>query len=301
MRLQRQLTILGIVACGFLAHTAAALSVGADREAVLAELGKPTSAAKLGNREILTYPNKIRIELIDGRVAKTEGIVVDDSPAPPSAPSAVAVAEPESAPAPKTPPVAATTAPATKARTPAVSSPPPASKATPPKKTMDEDEDDAADAGNPVASLGDFLENDEKQREKQAVREKAEKERLAAMRIPMLLGELALHLIVTCLALKLAFKIWELDAFFTGYLAIAGIDFGLRLAMELAGPVTGGLSEWPSLQAGVSGLVLIFTIRRFCFNKDWFAAVRAAAIVKIATFFFWMFAAMAILKMVSLA
>jgi hypothetical protein len=268
-----------------------ALTVGAERSAVIEELGKPTSDAALGNREILTYPKKVRIELVDGRVERAEGILLDDgkpaaSPASPARPTAPVPAH-ASAPAP--------TKPAT---------PPTASVALKPKPKLpaspivpaEPDLDNESGAGrNPVAALSKHIEEEEAQRSHAA---DADQKGLISHGIGIFAAGLAIHLLLTCVALKLAFKLWELDAFLTGILAIAGIDLAIRVAMELLAPLTGGLTHFPSLQGGVAGVVMIFTIRRFCFNKDWFAAVRAAAIVKTAVGLFAMFGTMALLRLV---
>ena len=55
-----------------------ALAPDATREQVLAELGKPTSVAKLGGREIMIYPKGVRLELEGGKVVAAKGIASSD-------------------------------------------------------------------------------------------------------------------------------------------------------------------------------------------------------------------------------
>ncbi len=98
---------------------------------------------------------------------------------------------------------------------------------------------------------------------------------------PKLLVDLALHFGITVLALKIAFKFWEMDAFWSGVLAIAGIDLGVFSALELLGPATSGLSTMGGVQSGIGALVMIFTIQKFCFNKRIQNAVITAMCVKL--------------------
>jgi hypothetical protein len=69
-----------LAALGALAATvaASALDYGMTREQVLHELGRPTSDMAVGNRLILTYPQNVRIELVDGKVAVVKGLAVVD-------------------------------------------------------------------------------------------------------------------------------------------------------------------------------------------------------------------------------
>jgi ribosomal protein L6P/L9E len=56
-----------------------ALNPDATREQVIAELGKPTSVAKMGKREIMIYPGGVRLELEEGKVVAAKGIVLNDA------------------------------------------------------------------------------------------------------------------------------------------------------------------------------------------------------------------------------
>jgi hypothetical protein len=112
----------------------------------------------------------------------------------------------------------------------------------------------------------------------------------------LLLG-LVLRFGITITALKLAFKYWEMDAFWKGTLAIAGIDLGLHATLQLLGPITGGLTTLTALENGIPGLVLIFTINRFCFNKRLPNAVATAAAVKVVVTIFYIFAGLALLNL----
>ena len=249
-----------------------ALSAGADRKAVIEELGKPASAVRLGNREILTYPKKVRIELVDGKVERVEGVQLDDAVPPPPAPI-----EPVVAPKP-----AATVTSAPKSPVPAKA------PAPPPKKSQEEIEEEAAEK-----SFADHLEGKDRPNPSQH----EDRDGFSPQRFLTLGIVLAVHFALTCALLKLAFKVWELDAFLTGFLAIAGLDVAIRLFLELLGGLTGGITQAPSIQSGICAGVMIFTIRRFCFNKDWFAAVRAAMIVKLGGYLFWLLAGTILMRL----
>ena len=51
------------------------IMIGSTRAEVLVELGKPTSAARRGTREILLYPKGVRIELEGTEVTDIKGYV----------------------------------------------------------------------------------------------------------------------------------------------------------------------------------------------------------------------------------
>ena len=271
MRLQPLPFLAAAIVFLVFSATGFALSAGADRGAVIEELGKPASAVKLGNREILTYPKKIRIELVDGKVEHVEGIQLEEDI--PARPAAVDLPKPEPPPIP---------APAT-----TVPSPKSPGKSVPPKP----DRRGKADATDlPTFPLDDDAPS--------APRHKDDHAGILAHGIIAVIAWVLVHVLVTCLLLKIAFKIWEQDALLTGFLAIAGIDAGLRFILEVAGRWTYGLTQTDLIQSGVCALVMVFTIRRFCFNKDWFVAVRAAMIVKGGWYLIWMLASVALVRLV---
>ncbi len=77
---------------------------------------------------------------------------------------------------------------------------------------------------------------------------------------------------------------------------IAGIDITLHAILELLGPATGGFSSMPGVENGIPGLVLIYTINRFCFNKRLQNAVITAAAVKLVVTLCYIFAGVAALN-----
>lgn len=102
-----------------------------------------------------------------------------------------------------------------------------------------------------------------------------------ALNFGELLVSLVLHFGITLLALRLAFKYWEMDALWPGVLAIAGIDLASYGVLELLGPLTSGLSQMDTLQSGIGTLIMIPAIQHFCFNKQLQNAVLTALAVKV--------------------
>src|SRR5450432_3738075 len=52
------------------------IPLGATRNEVIEKLGQPLSHAGFGNREIFTYPNKVRVVLEDGHVSSAENLML---------------------------------------------------------------------------------------------------------------------------------------------------------------------------------------------------------------------------------
>lgn len=218
--------------------------IGSKRADVIAELGKPSSSARRGNHEILQYPKGVRIELELDLVADIKGYV------PPGASSAA------------TPAPAETPAPAAAA-----------TEKSPAKAGKDDDDFNPAVAAN---ALGDEV-------------AKMETAWGGAPPPPPHHGPsswlelsilLVLRFIYTIPALRLGFKYWEMDAFWSGTFAIAAIDALVHGIMIALGPVTGGFTTLGGVENAVPWLVMIFTIRHFCFNKRIQNAVLTAGAVK---------------------
>ncbi|MEO6567455.1 MAG: hypothetical protein ABIO94_01730 [Opitutaceae bacterium] len=90
-------TLLGLLVAFSGSSLAADILLGSTREAVITELGKPTSVARRGTREILLYPKGVRIELNGNLVVDLKGYIpsgpalAPPKPAPVPVPAAVAV------------------------------------------------------------------------------------------------------------------------------------------------------------------------------------------------------------------
>ena len=233
---------------------------GSTRAEIIAELGKPTSVARLGDREILQY-KAARFELVNGAVTDIKGYV------PP--PAAIRGSAPP---------------------TPAVTETPKA------KDDPVELEPSALPAGvefNPAIAanaLGDEIAT----METGYGPAPSTPERTSGWLESTLMG--LLHFGFTLLALSVAFKYWEMDALWTGTLTIAAIDVVIYGLLTVLGPHTGGFTAMIGVQTSVLGAVMIFTIRHFCFNKDLQNAVLTAGVVKLVVMICNIFLSMALLN-----
>jgi hypothetical protein len=255
------------------------IGIGDAREDVLRQLGKPTSIARRGDHEIFLYPKGGRIEFVGGKVADVKGPLPTPILPPPD-------------PAPSAPPVTQASAPAPKASTPA--------KTTPSKQTPDPKPAVTSPSGefNPAAASEEIARHVEKMETPWGMAPQREAIHSPLDSLPEFLTGLAMRFAFTVLALKLAFKYWEMDAFWTGVFLIAGIDLTLHAMLELLGPVSGGFTTMVGVENGIPGLVLIYTINRFCFNKRIQNAVITAAAVKLVVTLFYIFAGIAALNLI---
>ncbi|MCX6956352.1 MAG: hypothetical protein NTV51_29815 [Verrucomicrobia bacterium] len=261
----------------FASHVSADIVVGDTREEVLRQLGFPASVAKRGNHEYFVYPKGGRVEFLDGKVSDFKGTL------PPAA------AAPAPAPAPAKEPAAPAAAPAPVKATPTPAAPP-ATKAPAPA--------DAAppvyDASAATAALSSHI---EKMDTPWGAAPAPHREHSPLDSVPEFLLGLVIRFGLTVGALKLAFKYWEMDAFWKGIFAIAGIDLALHALLGLLGPATSGLTTMSAVENGIPGVVLIFTINRFCFNKRLQNAVATAAAVKVVVTLLYIFGALAMLNL----
>jgi hypothetical protein len=249
------------------------IGIGDKRDDVLKTLGKPTSIARRGDHEIFQYPKGGRIEFVDGKVADVKGPLPPPlEPVAPTAGAAAPVAKAEPEPTPVTP-----IAPAA-IETKKSSAPPPPN-----------------DAFNPAAASNELAKHVEKM--DTAWGEAPPPPPSSTKSLLSFFTGLVLRFGITLLALKLAFKYWEMDAFWKGILIIAAIDLALHAGFELLGPATGGLTTMAAVENGVPGFVLIYTINRFCFNKRLQNAVATAAAVKVVVTLCYIFAGVALLNL----
>jgi hypothetical protein len=258
--------------------SAAEVGVGDSRDGILSQYGKPTSIARRGDHEIFLYPKGGRIEFVNGKVVDVKGPLPTPI-APSAAPAESASAPGASASAPAAPPSAATK-----------STPPPA--AAPPPKI------DSEDSYNPAVAANELAKHVEKMDTAWGAAPVHETKPSPLASLPSFLTGLLLRFVFTILALKLAFKYWEMDAFWKGIFMIAGIDMAVHAIFELLGPATGGFTSMPVVENGIAGLVLIFTVNRFCFNKRIQNAVLTAGAVKLVVSLCYTFASVATLNMI---
>ncbi|HVU34321.1 MAG TPA: hypothetical protein VHE61_12870 [Opitutaceae bacterium] len=255
------LVILGFLVFPF-AH--AAVGIGDSRASVLEQFGEPAARARRGDREIFLYPHGGRIEFTDGRVVEVDG----ELPKPVAAVAAPATA---AAPTASVPPAAAP-----RAESPG---PPPSSEASLEKLT-----EQMENAPNPAQSAEALTKQLTTMNPGSALASLTPSGRThaksAASRAAKLIIGLALHFGVTMLALRIAFKIEEMDALRSGTFAIAAIDLAVYGLLQMLGPLTDGLSSMTAIQSGICALVMVFTIRKFCINQRLQNAVLTAMAVK---------------------
>lgn len=256
----RRLVALAFFGVFFVVLVRADIVIGSPRADVVAELGKPSSSARRGTRELLLFPKNVRIELDAEVVVDIKGYSPTSAPAEPA----------PSQPAPAAP--AAQAAPA-------------ASE----KKAAD-----AEDSFNPAVAANALGDEVAKWDTAWGPRPEATVKHTPEL-LEIALG-LALHFGFTVLALRIAFKYWEMDAFWTGTLAIAALDTAQHGILEALGPVTGGLTTMSGIQNSLPGVVMIFTIRHFCFNKRIQNAVLTASAVKVVVLLLNLFLSVALLN-----
>jgi hypothetical protein len=254
----------------------AEIGIGDSRDEVLRQFGKPTSIAKRGQHEIFLYPKGGRIEFVGGKVADVKGPLPTPVAATPTTPVSAAPANP---PAEKTSPP-----------TPTAPAKAPAPKAPSPTEPSDD--------YNPAVAANELAKHVEKMDTPWGATPAPVETHSPLESIPSFLTGLLLRFGFTILALKLAFKYWEMDAFWKGILAIAGIDLAVHALFILLGPVTGGFTTLGPVENGIPGLVLIYTVHRFCFNKRIQNAVLTAAAVKVVVTLCYVFAGLAALNMI---
>jgi hypothetical protein len=260
-----RIAILAIFAAVFAASLRGDIANGTKRAEVVAELGKPTSAARRGNREILLYPKGVRFELENDAVVDVKGYV------PPPTPTVALAAKTPVAVAPKS------------------------------------DDDDlselkpsamaAGEEYNPAIAANALGDEVAKMNTAWGTREPEPK----APPLDWLLTGLGvlLHFGFTIFALFVAFKYWSMDALWTGTFAIAGIDAALHGILTVLGPYTGGLTTVGGVQASLPGVVMIFTIRHFCFNKNLQDAVLTAGVVKLVVMICGLFVSGALMNLLA--
>lgn len=239
------------------------IGVGDGRDQVLQTVGTPSARAVRGDREIFLYPHGGRIEFIDGKVVDVKG------------PLPTTVAPTTSSAASDTPPPTAT--PATPPH------PKPAAAAAPVAKSSDGNLERLTEQmeQNPTAIPGSDAVGKELAKMSPSLGVGGGfPVSVPRFNWPKYVASIILHFGVTLLALWIAFKIEEMDALWTGTMAIAGIDAGFYALLEGLGRVTSGISSSTAIESGVGALVMVFTIRTFCINKRLQNAVVTAMCVK---------------------
>lgn len=222
-----------------------ALTPDATREQVIAELGKPTSVAKLGRREIMIYPGGVRLELEEGKVVAAKGIILTDAVAE--------IAQPAKA---------ATRAPAAAA----------------PKKEKEEDDEPPLTEKERKQQAVENAAAEKEYSESQAKMMKtvegmeADHERGQHPAPPkkfsvigFILG-MVLKFLLTVAALKLACKYWGAEVFWDVIFIVSGADALVSGGMNLMGELLLGFPTLFSADDLVGGIVMLFLLKKLSVN-----------------------------------
>jgi hypothetical protein len=249
-----RVTVFGLLAVFSAGFAYADLLVGSKRADVIAELGKPTSAARRGAQEILLYPKGVRIELERDVVVDLKGYI-------PTATAGVAT------------PAVTSASPATPAAAPSANSAPAPKPAKKPAAHEDDDFNPAVAAN----ALGDEV---AKMDTAWGSSPPPMPQKKAPSPLELIVGML-LRFGITIMALRVAFKYWEMDAFWKGTFAIAGIDAVVHGSLTALSPMTGGFTTLGHVDEAIAWFVMIFTIQYFCFNKRIQNALLTAVFVNV--------------------
>jgi len=251
---------------------AAELTEGMSQAEVEALLGKPSSVLHRGNRTLLLYPQKGRVELEEGRA-----VVFSNVHASPEAASAA------TAPAPASPAPAATPKPAEGG--PSRTTPP---DKAPGKNVVDELTRKQASVSDTIEKLSDTPRGISIEQPPRAIG-----------RWPALLIECVVRILVTVVVLKLAFYWAEVHADWGQMWLPALADSLARTAIAAA-----ALQFWHSTQLlhiddFVSYLVLLFTLMRTTHACTLPRAVAVTLAAKLASLIVWVLLSVALLNLLA--
>ena len=229
----------GLLAGIFLACLASAwaLTPDATREQVIAELGKPTSVAKLGAREILIYPKGVRLELENGKVVSVKGIDLTDTETVPG-------------------------------QTPAATQ----KKNEERLFLAEKEKQQAAEAAAVKQAYGETKETGQTAMDKMIEGEVKDHENAQQPPPPkkfnvigFVLGVI-LKFLFTVAALKVACKYWGAEVFWSVILTVAGVDSLVSGIMNLVGELVLGFPTLFSADDLVGGIVMLFLLKNLSVN-----------------------------------
>jgi flagellar motor protein MotB len=245
-----------------------------SRASVLQELGKPTSSIMRSGREVMLYPNGVRIEFEQGKVVFLQGI----EPTEPTEPAA------EEAPAVEPAAVAPKQAPAAKE----------AEKESPkesPKSAAADDEMEDEEEVKLTPEQAKALEEAEKEfaaarAKAQAELEKAtedlakiydgpaekdEEEELKgpARTVAVIIGLLiqaAVQWVLMVIAIKIT-KYWAVDIEWPGILIAASVDTAVKVVVRIIGIVLMDLPMLFYADEALGALAMVFVLRKVSTNQ----------------------------------
>jgi hypothetical protein len=256
------------------ASLGAAVRYDMSKEELLKELGKPTSILKKGVREVLIYPNNVRVEIEQGKVVSVKGIDLAAAEAaaanPPPAP-----AEAESAPA-----------------EPAEEAEPKLTRAE--QKARDEAEAKAekemadADAKARAEMEKTITELENLDREPEVMPERS-------FAIVDFAVELLVKWLLMLAALKLTAKYWSVDIEWKGLMIAAAADTGVRAVVLGIGALMGMYSVFLADEA-LAAIVLVMVLRKVSTNQSLQQAITITVTSKVFSIVVGSFLSVAILR-----
>jgi len=253
------------------ASVSAAVRYDMTKEELLRELGKPTSVLTKGGREILIYPNNVRIELDQGKVVSVKGLDLA------AADTAAANLPPEPAEQKDAPAEPATDA------EPVLT--PEQQKAQVEAEAKMEKEMAAADAEmeKTISQLEDFDGQDEA---------------MSARSFAILdfLVELFVKWLLMLAALKLTAKYWSADIEWKGLMIAAAADTAVRAVVLGIGEGLLGMFSVFYADEALAAIVLVLVLRKVSTNQSLQQAVTITLTSKVFSIVVGSFLSVAILQ-----
>lgn len=226
------------------ASVSAAVRYDMTKEELLRELGKPTSILAKGGREVLIYPNNVRIELDQGKVVSVKGIDL-----------AAAEASPPTA------PVDQPAAPAD------------AEEATEPKLTPEQQKAQAEAEAKLEKEMADANAKADAEMEKAITQLEDSDSQAEAMPAPAFaildfLVELLVKWLLTLAALKLTAKYWSADIEWKGLMIAAAADTAVRAVVLGIGEGLLGMFSVFYADEALAAIVLVLVLRKVSTNQS---------------------------------
>ena len=237
-----------IVVFLLLAGECAAVRYDMSKEELLQELGKPTSLLVKGGREVLIYPNNVRIELEHGKVVSVKGLDLTETGSLPAAPATEAAA-----------PV-----------------PPPAEaepEATEPALTPEEQKKLAEEEAKLEKAMADADAKARAELEK-AITDLENMDPGVALPEPEsfsvtgFLLELVIKWVLMLAALKLTCKYWNADVDWSGLMIAAAADTGVRAVVGIVGYMVLDMFTLFYADEALAAIVLVLVLRKVSTNQS---------------------------------
>lgn len=245
-----------------------------SRDELLQELGKPTSILARGNREVLIYPNNVRIEIEGGKVVGIKGIDFAAAEAPPAAVAGEATPPP---------------APQEDAE-PAL---------TPEQQQAQDDAAAQAENASAEASAQARAEMEKAITDLENLGSQAEAMPGPSFSVTDFLVELIVKWLLTLAALKLTSKYWNADIEWSGLMIAAAADTGVRAVVLGIGEGLLGMFSVFYADEAAGALVLMSVLRKVSTNQSLQQAVTITMTSKVFSIVVGSFLSVVILRAVN--